>query len=61
MTKLWCKIMFKNGVDKLKEMKGSSSIYTPLETQLKEASKEAFMCASSKKRFLRTSLTKSQL
>jgi hypothetical protein len=32
MTKLWCKIMFKNGFDKLKEMKGFTSIYTPLET-----------------------------
>jgi hypothetical protein len=33
----------------LKEMKGLTSIYIPLGTYLKEASKEASMCASSKK------------
>ncbi len=32
----------------LKEMKGPTPIYTPLGTQLKEAYKEVFMCASSK-------------
>jgi hypothetical protein len=35
-------------LNKLKEMKGPTSIYTPLETLLKEAFKEAFMCASHK-------------
>jgi hypothetical protein len=33
---------------KLKEMKGFTSIYTPLGTYFKEVSKEAYMCASSK-------------
>ncbi len=32
----------------LKKMKGLTSIYTPLGTQFKEASKEASMCASNK-------------
>ncbi len=37
--------------NKLKEMKKIISIYTPLGTLLKEVSKEAFMCASSKEVF----------
>ncbi len=41
MTRLWC--------NKLKEIKRLTSIYTPLGTQLKEASKEGLMCASNKK------------
>jgi hypothetical protein len=35
-------------LNKLKEMKGPISIYTHLKTDLKEASNEAFMCATSK-------------
>jgi hypothetical protein len=35
-------------LNKLKEMKGLNFIYTPLGTQLKEASKEASMCALNK-------------
>ncbi len=35
----------------LKEMKGPTSIYTPLGIQLKEVYKEAYMCASSKETF----------
>jgi hypothetical protein len=33
-------------LNKLKEMKGPTPIYTPLGTKLKETSKEASMCAS---------------
>jgi hypothetical protein len=40
------KLCLKLVLNKLKEMK--SPIYIPLRTQLKEASKKAFMCASSK-------------
>jgi hypothetical protein len=36
-------------LNKLKEMKGPTSIYTPLGNYLKEASKEASMCTSNKK------------
>jgi hypothetical protein len=32
MTRLWCKIMFRIGVNRLKEMKGPISIYLPLGT-----------------------------
>jgi hypothetical protein len=39
MTRLWCKIVPKTSVE---QMKGPTSIYTPLGTQLKEASKEVF-------------------
>jgi hypothetical protein len=38
-------------LNKLKEMKGLTSIYTPLRTYLKEASKQASMCALSKEVF----------
>jgi hypothetical protein len=38
-------------LNKLNEMRGSIFIYTLLKTLLKETSKEAFMCASSKKVF----------
>jgi Mor family transcriptional regulator len=38
-------------LNKLKEMKGPTFIYTPLGTHLKEASKEVSMCASSKEVF----------
>jgi hypothetical protein len=38
-------------LDKLKEMRGPTLIYTPLGMLLKEASKEAFMCASNKEAF----------
>jgi hypothetical protein len=40
-------------LNKLKGMKGSTSIYTPLGIWFKEASKEVFMCSSSKKPFLK--------
>ncbi len=33
---------------KFKEMRSFTFIYTPMKTQLKEASKEAFMCALNK-------------
>jgi hypothetical protein len=33
-------------LNRLKEMKGPTPIYTPLGTKLKETSKEAYMCAS---------------
>jgi hypothetical protein len=35
-------------LNKLKEMKGHTPIYTPLGTKFKETSKEAYMRASSK-------------
>jgi len=38
-------------LNKLKELMGLISIYIPLGTQLKEASKEVSMCASSKEAF----------
>jgi hypothetical protein len=38
-------------LNKLKEMKGPTSIYAPLETLLKKAFKEASMCASSKEAY----------
>ncbi len=38
-------------LNKLKEMKGHTSIYTLLRTYLKEAFKEVSMCVSSKKVF----------
>jgi hypothetical protein len=38
-------------LNKLKEMKGPTSIYTHLGTLLKEVFKEAFMCASSKETY----------
>ncbi len=38
-------------LNKLKEVKVPINIYTPMETQLKEASKEAFISASSKETF----------
>jgi len=41
MTRLWSKIM----LNRLKEMKGPTSIYTRLKTYFKEASKEVFICA----------------
>jgi hypothetical protein len=50
MTMLWYKIVLKIGVE-LKEIKSPTSIYIPLGTQLKNASKEASMCASNKKTF----------
>jgi hypothetical protein len=45
------RLCLKMVLNKLKEMKGSISIYTHLGTLLKEASKEASMWASSKKTF----------
>jgi len=45
------RLCLKMVLNKLKEMKGSISIYTHLGTLLKEASKEASMWASSKKAF----------
>ncbi len=36
-------------LDKLKEMKGPTPIYTPLGIQFKKVSKKVSMCASSKK------------
>ncbi len=38
-------------LNKLKKMKGSTLIYSPLGTQFKEASKEASICASSQNDF----------
>jgi len=32
MTRLWCKIMFKINVEQTEEMRGPTSIYTPLRT-----------------------------
>jgi hypothetical protein len=37
--------------NKLKEMRGPTSIYTPLETLLKEPFKEASMCALNKEAY----------
>jgi hypothetical protein len=48
-------------LNKLQEMKGPTFIYTPLRTYFKEVFKETFICTSSKKNFLKTFLTKSQL
>jgi hypothetical protein len=38
-------------LNKLKEMRGPIFIYTHLGTKFKEASKEVFICASSKEPF----------
>jgi len=51
MTKLWCKIVPKSGVEQIERNEVLTFIYTPLGTQFKEASKEASMCPSSKKTF----------
>ncbi len=51
MTRLWCKIMPTSDVEQTKRNEGFIFIYTPLGTLLKEVSKEASMCASSKKVF----------
>jgi hypothetical protein len=45
------KLYLKLVLNKLKKMKGLTSIHTPLGTKLKETSKEVFVCASSKKPF----------
>jgi hypothetical protein len=42
-------------LNKLKEMRGPTSIYTLLETYLKDASKKASMGASNKEVFLKPS------
>ncbi len=47
--KLWCSIMLNIDFEQTKgKMRGPTSIYTPLGTQLKKTSKKVFMCASSK-------------
>ncbi len=43
-------------LNKVKEMKGPTSIYTPLETLLKKAFKKVFMCALSKEAYWEPSL-----
>jgi hypothetical protein len=47
MTRIWCKIVLKTDVE---QIKGNFYLY-PFGTQLKEASKEAFMRALNKKAF----------
>ncbi len=51
MTRLWCKITPKTGVEHTKRNEGSYSYLYPFGTWLNKASKEAFMCASSKEAF----------
>jgi hypothetical protein len=43
-------------LNKVKEMKGPTSIYTPLGTLLKKAFKKVFMCALSKEAYWEPSL-----
>jgi hypothetical protein len=55
ITRLWCKIIPKTNVENTKEMKGPTSIYTPLGTYFEEASKEDFMCAGLILKFIKDS------
>jgi len=52
MKRTWqgygARLCLKLMLNKLKEMKGHTPIYTPLGTKFKETSKEAYMRASSK-------------
>ncbi len=55
MKKTWqnygARLCLRLMLNRLKEMKGPTFIDTPLGTQFKKVSKEASMCASSKKTF----------